>query len=326
MTIIYFVHKLEGQQLKKLRLDSVSLSAMPRPQGNLGFAAQAHAGVPALVNHNVLGGQALPGLQFPPLNPLGVAGAQPFHNPPNITYPRVPDHIIQCQITAVSAHRLRAARLKASDEVLGALDAQSHQLDMVYQNQRAPWNLGSLSIEPPVFEHHSGLAPYPMTTSSGVQIALHKPPRLGAWPWVIDAISPGLKLQDMGNSLEHVEAADFKRLEGIEFESCGYVFIQNQILDQLHVEVNIPQHPPTSIFASKQEALDNLMMRPTDYWLGSITCWMDPDEVQQLISAWFLKFGWEDKEAAEAATFDGHVPGGTNRFSGHIHRDHRKLE
>jgi len=38
--------------------------------------------------------------------------------------------------------------------------------------------------------------------------------------------------------------------------------------------------------------------------------------VNALKYAWALTEGWEDRELAKDAEFDGHSPGGTGRFSG----------
>lgn len=43
---------------------------------------------------------------------------------------------------------------------------------------------------------------------------------------------------------------------------------------------------------------------------------MPARELEALLLVWGLREGWEDEEKAEEAEWDGHLPGGTGRFSG----------
>lgn len=154
--------------------------------------------------------------------------------------------------------------------------------------------------------------------------------RPGSWPAIIDAISPGPVLADYRSTAPPCdESAHDPRpdinLEYLEFNSCGYVhFSSDPPLDQSNFDawMRAQAHIPTSaVFRMKAQTLENYMMRSgphSDRLCGSIVQHIPAREWATLRGAWGLWEGWKDREEANAVTYDGCLPGGTGRFSGTI--------
>ncbi|RMY67963.1 hypothetical protein D0863_07437 [Hortaea werneckii] len=151
--------------------------------------------------------------------------------------------------------------------------------------------------------------------------------RLGSWPDIIDTISPGRGFSDYLEPPkpweEQPPAREPTALTTIEFKSCGYVLLpSNPLLDQSALErrertpsQRVVEHR-TSWFSQRATALFPSMMTSSDCFLGKLLPHMPARELEALLLVWGLREGWEDEEKAEEAEWDGHLPGGTGRFSG----------
>lgn len=146
--------------------------------------------------------------------------------------------------------------------------------------------------------------------------------REGSWPEVLNTISPGPIFQDYLPQPQPWDTQhpprDETNLRTIEFKSCGYAkLLNNPPFDQLAIEA-MDNHHFSPWFRARQHALSSAMMTTTDRYVARIVQAMPQRELDALLFAWGLTEGWEDREKAEEAEYDGLLAGGTGRFSGTI--------
>lgn len=146
--------------------------------------------------------------------------------------------------------------------------------------------------------------------------------REGSWPEVLNTISPGPIFQDYLPQPQPWEEQhpprDDTNLQTIEFKSCGYAkLLNNPPFDQLAIEA-MDNHHFSPWFRARQHALSSAMMTTTDRYIARIVQEMPQRESNALLFAWALTEGWDDREKAEEAEYDGLLAGGTGRFSGTI--------
>ncbi|KAI6809947.1 hypothetical protein KC332_g12541 [Hortaea werneckii] len=153
--------------------------------------------------------------------------------------------------------------------------------------------------------------------------------RPGSWPEILDSISPGSRFSDYLEPPKPWEEQPAARgptaLNSIEFKSCGYAVLPYLLsLDQSALQRPVAHRSPqarTSWFEQREAALGPSKMTTSDCFLGDIVPHMPARELEALQLVWGLREGWDDKEKAEEAEWDGHLPGGTGRFSGVVYKD-----
>ncbi|KAI6800930.1 hypothetical protein KC361_g2049 [Hortaea werneckii] len=153
--------------------------------------------------------------------------------------------------------------------------------------------------------------------------------RLGSWPEILDSISPGPRFSDYLEPPkpweEQPPAREPTALNSIEFKSCGYAVLPYLLsLNQSALQRPAAHRSPqarTPWFEQREAALGPSKMTTSDCFLGDIVPHMPARELEALQLVWGLREGWDDKEKAEEAEWDGHLPGGTGRFSGVVYKD-----
>ncbi|KAK3725402.1 hypothetical protein LTR37_000372 [Vermiconidia calcicola] len=151
--------------------------------------------------------------------------------------------------------------------------------------------------------------------------------REGSWPQVLDALSPGPIFTDYLSAPQPWEEQHPPRpettLTTLEFKSCGYAKLPNHGgFDQLVFQPNLTcGRFMSQWFLKRFASLKSLMMDGSrDRNLGQIVQYMPQTEMDALQFAWGLTEGWSDRAKAEEATYDGYLPGGSGRFSGRIEK------
>ncbi|KAI7215553.1 hypothetical protein KC333_g5373 [Hortaea werneckii] len=294
-----------GQNLTKLTLDSVSITADPSENA----ATQHNNPVPAGLGA-IGGGQGQMQPPAPAPNPLANTQSiwNPLHHHPNLylTGPNLPQAQgnAQMQQPMIGGHQGFAnlpMMLPAQvTQVAGQIPAQ---------------NAGPAAA---AGAHHQAYAQY-----------LLQGYRLGSWPEMLNNISPGPRFSDYLEPPkpweEQPPAREPTALTSIEFKSCGYAKLPNVVaLDQSVFERPAAQRVRegrSSWFDQRGAALFPSKMTTADCYLGKILPHMPARELEALQLVWGLREGWDDQEKAEEAEWDGQYPGGTGRFSGVVYRD-----
>ena len=117
-------------------------------------------------------------------------------------------------------------------------------------------------------------------------------------------------------------------LQAIEMRSCGYARLSSTRFDQAGIEVPAATSIKTAWFTKRESALSGVMMQSHDPLLGEVVQYMPQVELQALVNGWDCRLGGEDwsEEDREAPQFDGCLVGGTGRFSGDIVREDSGVE
>ncbi|KAI6908104.1 hypothetical protein KC334_g4755 [Hortaea werneckii] len=294
-----------GQNLTKLTLDSVSITADPGEN-----AAAQHNNPMAAGLGAIGGGQGQMQPPAPAPNPL--ANTQSIWNPPHhhqnlyLTGPNLPQAQgnAQMQQPMIGGHQAFA-------NLPMTLQAQVVQA----AGQIPAQNAGPAAA---AGAHHQAYAQY-----------LLEGYRLGSWPEILNSISPGPRFSDYLEPPkpweEQPPAREPTALNCIEFKSCGYDVLPNIVdLDQSVFERPAAQRlreGRSSWFDQRGAALFPAKMTTADCYLGKILPHMPARELEALQFVWGLREGWDDKEKAEEAEWDGQYPGGTRRFSGVVYKD-----
>ena len=294
-TLEGLVKSHSSKALKKLTLDSVSLTTHPRfpPANGQGAAA-------AQLAQMVMPMQAQNG------NPVPPAGAGGFAA-----------HIAQFG---------PAAMQNATPQQLAVL--QQHwnqhmqnmqQLFAANPNANANQAMGNLGVpfpqQPVVANATAPAQPNQDWTQNH---------REGSWPQLIDLISPGPVFDDYLPQPQPWEEPRPDRpktsLRTIEFISCGYAkLLHNTSFDQALIEPDVDHlHALSPWFRARWTSLKPLMLETRDRYIGQIVQFMPHRERYALQFGWGLTQGWRDTRKAEDVEFDGLLPGGTGRFSGAI--------
>ena len=188
-----------------------------------------------------------------------------------------------------------------------------------------PLNVNLLGNAPGVLSR-----PPPSATSSvlpGTDIQINDswkgPHRKGSWPWILDRISPGATLASFEGAHSYKNYIKRRsKFKTLELRSCGYARINLPGLNQDAVEPLLT--PLTRPGTLRKTSLISKMMLSEgdkDHMMGTISQNLHSWEANALIIVWGCTLGWEDEEAAEAATYDGFFKGGANRISTVLRRD-----
>ncbi|KAK5128875.1 hypothetical protein LTR85_000208 [Meristemomyces frigidus] len=147
--------------------------------------------------------------------------------------------------------------------------------------------------------------------------------REGSWPEMLNSISPGPIYTDYQEAPapwdEPLPPRPTTKLQTIEFISCGYgKLLHHAPFDQLVLEADwqLQAHTMSAWFRMRQAMLKGAMLETRDRYVAQIVQNMPWRELNALQLAWGLTQGWQDREKAEEAEWDGLLPGGTGRFSG----------
>ena len=319
-----------SKTLKKLTLDSVSLTAHPRfptnnGQGNGGVQqlAQAMMAMQGVANAPLL---PPPPLQPPP-PPLPL-------NHPQQPFVGLPQNMAQLPPGFLhNVHGLNAQQVNMMHQQWQVHMHQMQQMFNAHPNvPNVAMNVPNGHVPP---AHLAGVPPplqppppAPVNTNTANSVAPNwtRGHREGSWPQVVDRISPGIVLEDYlpppAPWEEQLAPRPETQLQSIEFVSCGYARLPNHTgFDQLALEPDVGHYRPMSQwFHSRSSNLKSIMLETRDRNLGQIVQYIPQTELNALQFAWGLTEGWSDPAMAEEAEYDGLLPGGTGRFSGTIER------
>ena len=297
-----------GHALKKLTLDSVSLTAHPKfpPHPQQPPGGQLFQQVGNIMHMNGFGqlnGGAMPVMPAPPnlvgLNPQQMAMVQQ-----------------QWQM-----HFQQMQQMFQANQVMPNALAGNNQAPLMPVFAQAPAPGGNIAPQqlhlPAANNQQNNHMPLLHWTAGH---------REGSWPEILDKISPGPIFTDYLPTPaaweEPFPPHPETNLRTIELKSCGYVRLPRHLgFDQLSLDPdNIGHVPLTPWFLKRSQWLKGVMMEVRDRYLGQIVPAMPHREVNALQFAWGLTQGWPDAEKAEEATYDGCLPGGTGRVSGILER------
>lgn len=344
-TLLQFVNLHDLYTLKRLVLDSVSLTAILRPQvnvnqpaqpaaaaGNLPMGGVLNAGVIWNALNNDGGGQAvLPNQQqFLQLyvQTLQVQLQQLQTNAGGIQQ--------QNQITALQAQLQQQIQHLQNQNNL-PLQAQAQaQPNQPAQPQATFHNVANVAAQVQQLQHQAAAVQHPPIppglanppSHPNIQSALRTQPRPGSWTDTIDQISPGTNLSDFGSEHSQANSERITPLRSVEFISCGYAKLPYAALNQTGIEAanGLATALQNRTFPKRHSALSPAMLSAKWAHLGEIVQEVDPAELAALDAGWNLRTGWEDAEAARAVEFDGLLPGGTGRFTGVIRHSDRVVD
>lgn len=207
---------------------------------------------------------------------------------------------------------------------LSTWNTQNLHQNLLLTGPNLPQAQGNTQPQQPIIGGHQAFANLP-----AYGLYLLGGYRLGSWPGILDNISPGPRwvdhLEPPKSWEEQPPARGPTALNSIEFKSCGYAVLPNVVgLDQSVFERPALQRlreGRSSWFDQRGAALTPSKMTAADCFLGRILPHMPARELEALQFVWGLREGWDDKEKAEEAEWDGHFPGGTGRFSGVVYKD-----
>lgn len=316
------VRNHSDKSLKKLTLHSVSLTAHPRfpPGGQAGQVAQAVAAMqaggaqaPAHLQ-NFLNGLPHGVPQPPAMHPQN---AQQVQNMP-FAWPalnNIPNHPQAGQFQQQMFNQLFINHNNNAAILANAGGVNPQWIHGPNAGAAAP--NGPLQQNPPMPNHPQ---------INNVQDNAHwsDQHREGSWPEILDKISPGLIFSDYlpqpAPWEEQLPPRPETKLRSIELKSVGYARLLNHgSFDQFQIQA-VDDHHLSVWFRARHAALAPAMMTNGDRFMARIVQHIPNRELVALLLAWGLREGWEDREKAEQAEYDGLLPGGTGRVSGTIYR------
>lgn len=274
--LLQFVNIHDAMALRQLVLDSVSLTAILRPNGHanqaaqpavpLGVAAPQLAGffganVPPMVNNNTNNNNTNN-------NNQGGHGALQAHPQP---LPNNNNNLVQWLLQNSQGQLQQLQQLQANaggvyqQNQIANLQAQLHnQIHLLHtQNQQqaqvpapAPVQnqaLPTIQVQTQATAYqqavtallaqnqtmHQQIAALVLPaqhTSINPQALLRSEPREGSWLNIIDIISPGTNLKDFGSDHSKADPERQTSLQSIEFISCGYAKLPYANFDQAAIE------------------------------------------------------------------------------------------
>ncbi|KAK6001996.1 hypothetical protein QM012_002486 [Aureobasidium pullulans] len=356
ISIVAMIKNLRKKSLKKIKFDSVSLTAMPRAP-NVGVNPVNHANP----NQNMFAPHQAPGPGVVMLggNFAAQFGAQVWQGPPvgvsvqqwaqtmlqNLNAMTQQQGVALYQVPQIWTNHPMGMTMQQIHGMLTGLAAGNNQgippmaqPGMLYQlpqqQQQAgaaqfTQNVPPVAFPPPPPHPPAGwlLAPQPAVQAAPApqpsNIPWYEGHRTGSWVNVIDKISPGPRLE-MYAPRDEFEPAPEPRKKGLvsaEFKSCGYVQLRSPTFgDQNNIEAPA-SYRMSRHFIRRQSLLSPAMLTTQDKLLGTIVQYMSEHETDALHHAWGMTMGWSDAKLAEEAEYDGYLAGGTGRFSGSVTKD-----
>lgn len=340
--LVQFTKIHDKYSLKHLTLDSVSLTAVLRPAGNVnapqaGPQPQNAAVAQQVAGHvnNGGGGNAAAAQQWATNNQLLRIYLQTliiqFQSQANAGGMQQQDHIsalqnqLQQQLNNPLAPNLQPALPNLS---LAQNPGQQTQQAHGHLNPTQMTQLTQLAAQINTVQQFIAMPFAPLTNVStgSTSSSLQMQPREGSWMSVIDQISPGTNLADFESPHSQADSTRTTFLTSISFLSCGYAKLPfYHGVDQSAIDAGngVAAALRNSIFTKRYNALSPAMLSSKWPFLGEIVQEFDPRELAALDAAWNLRHGWDDAEAARAVEFDGLLSGGTGRFTGKVQRSDR---
>ncbi|KAH0401852.1 hypothetical protein KCU89_g3740, partial [Aureobasidium melanogenum] len=341
ISIVAMVKKLRKESLKKIKFDSVSLTAMPRA-ANVGVNPINQANP----NQNMFAPQAPgPGALMLGGHFAAQFGAQVWQGPPagvpvqqwaqtmlqNLNALTQQQGVALYQVPQIWTNHPMGMTMQQIHAMLTGIAASNNQGNlpmaqpgMLYQHPQQQQQAGAAPV-PQIFPP-AVLPPPPPHPPAGwllpqqpaVQAAPAPPPsnrpwyeghRTGSWVNVIDKISPGPRLE-MYSARDEFEPAPERRKKGLvsaEFKSCGYVQLRSPTFgDQSNIEAPA-SYRMSRHFIRRQSLLSPYMLTTQDKLLGTIVQYMSEHETDALHHAWGMTMGWGDAKLAEEAEYDGYL-------------------
>ena len=350
--LLQFIRVHDVYSLTHLELDSVSLTAVLRTNGNAQPPQAGQQPVPQnaavppqhmagvlwyLHNNNIIGGNAAPGHHIPAnghllnlfiqslmvqLQQLQAHHGGVLHqNHITAVQNQLQEQLQNAQAPDVQQHQGLTLPLAHN---LGQQSAQVHQ----HMNFAQITHIGHIALQVNMMQQQiiAGQAAPGLSTNPPIgdnNSVLHMRPREGSWINIIDQISPGNNLSDFESPHSQANPKRITSLSSIRFKSCGYAKLPNLTgVDQSGIvaENGLVDALRNPAFAKRYNALAPAMLSSKWPYLGEIVQEVDSNEFAALNAGWNLRHGWEDSEAAKAAEFDGLLSGGTGRFSGRVQR------
>lgn len=319
-----------AKALKKLTLDSVSLTAHPRfpfpgaaqggggqPFAQLMAAAQAQlANIPQ--GGNPQGAAGVAAMNAQQMQPQWAQQMQQMlANNPNLPNAGLNAQALNWQMAAFNA---QAAAMQNGGPPQPLVQPAQAMLNAQNPN---PQNV--LNAQNPNPQNMlNAQNPNPPAATNTHWTDGH---REGSWPQIIDCISPGPVFNDYLPPPPPWEEQPPPRpetnLQHLEFKSCGYAKLPNNPagFDQFVLEPDLTRaHTMPQWFRARQAGLKSVMMSTSERNMGQIVQYMPQRELDALQFAWGLTEGWEDGSKAEEPEYDGLLPGGTGRFSGTVEK------
>jgi hypothetical protein len=257
--LLQFVKVHDGHALKELTLDSVSLTAVLRPSGNVhavNAAQQAMLGNAPVV-HQVLG---------PNMNNNAAGNVGGNVAPANQAYGQALNNHIQNLVTQLQQMQANAAGMQQQNQLQALhtqLQQQMQNAQAMTQNNQSTHNLQTLTVaqagptnpqtimhlqQQHIQQHHQHQQQQLQIVQLAAQVnflqtvianqnaqvnaaaaatgnagsVLQTPAREGSWIDIIDQISPGTNLSDFGSEHSKADANRTTSLMSISFVSCGY--------------------------------------------------------------------------------------------------------
>lgn len=197
--------------------------------------------------------------------------------------------------------------------------------------QNAQSQAASMVVTQAIHQHHvQAIQTLPVAQQPSFlsQASIDEQPRDGSWASVIDIITPGPNLSDLGSTFSKADPDRITSLRSIEFISCGYARLPNTQIEQADLDANrrgaYPDRDP--YFRRRFNTLAPAMLSTKWRLLGEIVQDVKPEELEVLDAGWNLKTGWENEEEARAVEFDGLLLGGTGRFTGILRAEDRMAQ
>ncbi|UPX16649.1 uncharacterized protein EKO05_0007039 [Ascochyta rabiei] len=344
--LLEFVKIHDKYCLKHLNMDSVSLTAMLRPIGNAHAAQQANPQNAAVAQQ-----LAVTLLHFNNNNNGGGNAAQAHPLPANnqVLNSYIQSLIVQLQQMQANAGGIQQQHINAlqnqlqqqlhSAQIANAQPHRSNRLSLRQHSvQQHPQAQQQLNITHMTHLNHLAtqvslmqqlvagqgalVAPFTNAPADGARSVLQTRPREGSWMEIIDQISPGTNLFDFESPHSQAIPTRTTSLQCVSFISCGYAKLPHLHpgIDQSTIETGngFAAALRNPVFTKRYNALSPAMLSSRWPYLGEIVQEVDSSELAALETAWDLRHGWEDVEAARAVEFDGLLSGGTGRFSGKV--------
>jgi hypothetical protein len=331
-----FVKLHDALRLKHMIFESVSLTALMRNFPNNHHQAAANIQLPIFPLNSLPNAQ---NVQAP--NPAAQQAAHvQQHNALD------PNQILHFHIQALRQHIHHLQNLPGATTMqpqIVALQAQlQNQMYLAQQHsmpgqpqqthpqQAQVTHLAQLALQVQnVQQQQAALPPtapaLPTQNSEAPRAPLKIMPRPGSWFNLVDMLTPGPNLADFDS--EHSQADPERRtaLQSMRFNSCGYVRLLWAGFEQPGIDPPV-QNARDPFFTKRTATLAPAMLGAKWPLLGDIVQGINALEMAALSAGWHMQQGWEDKEAAQAPTFDGYAPGGTGRFSGIVRVEDRVAE
>ncbi len=146
--------------------------------------------------------------------------------------------------------------------------------------------------------------------------------RIGSWGSVINSITPGADMDFMRYAYGYKDDPTVLRprtLDRINFSSCGYVSLTKFTGFPRFTEIQIDDVMRPGLYHRSKQLLSQ-MMNTSDALIGQIVPMLNDKETEVMLTAFPMKFGWDNLEKASHNAEDAQPIGGSGRFSGYVEK------